>query len=381
MSLPIVIDMRSDTVTKPTKSMQAAMAGAQLGDDVFGDDPTINELQDMTAKLLGKEAGLFVPSGTMANLIAVLVHCDTRDSEVILGDKCHIHLYEQGGIASLGGVHSRTVTTLPDGTFDLKEVESKIRGDDVHYPVTKLICLENTHNACGGRVLTAEYTDQVGQLAAKYGLKVHIDGARLMNAAVKLGVEPAVLVKSAQSVSLCLSKGLGSPVGSVLVGDQLFVDKARRLRKRLGGGMRQAGVLAACGIISLKEMVGRLSEDHDNAAFLAQEISRIPGIKVDLASVESNLLYFELESALSDKISGAQLVQALAKIDTKSHSADESKEDPTATITNSGHDSISVLCTVSGNRLRWVMHYHITQQHCQLALAKLQRIVEQAHQA
>ncbi len=238
------IDLRSDTVTRPTPAMRQAMADAVVGDDVYGEDPTIRRLEEMVAARLGKEAAVFVPSGTMGNLVSVLSHCG-RGDELILGDQSHIFHYEQGGSAAVGGVHPRPLPNHADGTIDLNQIEDAIRSDNEHYPVTRLIALENTHNRCGGAVLTPEYVDSVGALAQAHGLKLHVDGARLWNAAVALHETPARLVAAADSVSVCFSKGLAAPVGSAVAGSHAFIRQARRMRKQVGGGMRQAGVLAA----------------------------------------------------------------------------------------------------------------------------------------
>jgi threonine aldolase len=250
-----IIDLRSDTVTLPTPAMRAAMAAAEVGDDVYREDPAINRLQELAAERMGKEAGLFVPSGTMGNLVAVLAHCG-RGDEVILGNLGHTFLFEAGGIAALGGVTPFTLPTQPDGTLRIEDIRAAIRSNDVHFPTTRLITLENTHNRCGGVPLSADYTDAVGQLAKENGLSLHLDGARIFNAAVALKTPAARLAQAADSVTFCLSKGLSAPVGSVLCGSQVFIERARRIRKQLGGGMRQAGVLAAAGIIALEQMVG-----------------------------------------------------------------------------------------------------------------------------
>ncbi len=259
MSNPI--DLRSDTVTKPTDAMRSAMASAEVGDDVYGEDPTVNRLEALAAEMLGKEAAVFVASGTMGNLISLLSH-GARGDEVILGDNAHIFYYEQGGMAAVGGMHPRTVPNLTDGTMALDALEHAIRSEDEHFPYSRIIALENTHNRCGGRVLTADYTDAVGALAHAHGMVLHIDGARLWNAAVAQNVTPARLAAAADSVTCCLSKGLAAPVGSVIAGSEPFIRRARRNRKLLGGGMRQAGVIAAAGIVALAEMYDRLAEDH-----------------------------------------------------------------------------------------------------------------------
>jgi threonine aldolase len=271
------IDLRSDTVTKPTPAMLEAMATAPVGDDVYGEDPTVTRLEAIVAELAGKEAAVFVPSGTMGNLIAVLSHCG-RGDEMILGDQSHIHFYEQGGTAALGGVHPRTLRNRADGTLDLREVEAAIRGDNEHFPVTRLVCLETTQNRCGGVVLPLDYMDAAGELAHRHGLPLHVDGARLWNAAVQLGVSPARLLQGADSASLCLSKGLAAPVGSVVVGSAAFIRKVRRNRKVVGGGMRQAGVIAAAGIVAVTAMVERLADDHENARALARGLAEIEGL-------------------------------------------------------------------------------------------------------
>nr|GMD86154.1 probable low-specificity L-threonine aldolase 1 [Ipomoea batatas] len=261
------VDLRSDTVTKPTEAMRAAMASAEVDDDVLGYDPTAQRLEAEIAKIMGKEAGLFVPSGTMGNLISVLTHCPIRGSEIILGDFSHIHIYENGGISTIGGVHPRTIKNNDDGTMDLDQIS-------------------------GGRCLSAEYTDKVGELAKKHGLKLHIDGARIFNASAALGVPPSRLVQAADSVSVCLSKGLGAPVGSVIVGSKTFIDRARIMRKTLGGGMRQLGVLCAAALVGLQEHVGKLEGDHKKAKTLAEGLNKISGLEVDMASVETNIVSF-----------------------------------------------------------------------------------------
>jgi threonine aldolase len=303
-----IIDMRSDTVTRPTPHMRAAMAAAEVGDDVYGEDPTINRLQEMAAERMGKEAGLFVPSGTMGNLAAVLAHCG-RGDEVILGNLGHTFLFEGGGIAALGGVHPFVLPTQPDGTLTLDDIRAAIRGDDPHYPVSRLVTLENTHNRCGGVPLTPLYMDQIGQLAQETGLKVHLDGARIFNAAVALGVPAARLAAAADSVTFCLSKGLCAPVGSVLCGSRDFIYKARRIRKQLGGGMRQAGVLAAAGIVALEEMVDRLDEDHCRARNLARGLSNIPGLAVKHEMPPTNMVFAALDERAD--LSAQQVVQQL----------------------------------------------------------------------
>ncbi len=293
-----IIDLRSDTVTQPTPAMREAMARAEVGDDVYGEDPTINHLQEIAAKMVGKEAGLFVPSGTMSNLTAVLVHC-TRGEEVILGNKAHTFLYEAGGISALGSVHSCQIPNQPDGTLALEDILAAIRPDDEHQPVTRLITLENTHNRCGGVALSVEYTQAVGRLAHEHDISLHLDGARLFNAAVALGVTANSLAAPADSVSICLSKGLCAPVGSVLCGSKEFIKRAHRIRKQLGGGMRQAGVLAAAGIVALENMVVRLVEDHRRAKLLAQGLAKIPGLYLKPENPQTNMVFVHLSDRIA----------------------------------------------------------------------------------
>lgn len=295
-----MIDLRSDTVTRPTEAMLEAMASAPLGDDVLGDDPTVIKLEQMAAERMGKQAALLTPSGTMANLIAVLTHCG-RGEEVILGNKSHTFVYETGGISAYGGVHPHTVTNQPDGTIKHDDIEAAVRPDNVHFPHTQLICLENTHNKCGGAVLKPDYLDAIGQLAQERNLAVHIDGARIFNASVALGCDVKELTRSSDSIAFCLSKGLSCPVGSVLCGTADFIAQARRIRKGLGGGMRQAGVLAAAGIVALETMIDRLAEDHAHAKALAKGLAAIDGVHIDLDSVQTNMVYFTLaDSAIAN---------------------------------------------------------------------------------
>jgi threonine aldolase len=293
------IDLRSDTVTVPTPAMREAMATAEVGDDVLGEDPTINRLEAMAAERVGKEAGLFVSSGTMGNLVSALTHC-ARGEEIIVGDHGHIFLFEAGSVSAVGGIHSRQVPNQPDATLDLAQVEAAIRPDDDHFPRTRLICLENTHNRCGGACLTPEYMRQVRALADRYQLKIHLDGARIFNAAVALGVDVRELTRDADSVSFCLSKGLSAPVGSLVCGPADFIHEARRARKVLGGGMRQGGVIAAAGVVALEHMVDRLADDHVNARRLAEGLADIPGIALDPSRVQTNIVYFDLEEGAPD---------------------------------------------------------------------------------
>ena len=292
------IDLRSDTVTQPTPEMREAMAEAEVGDDVYGDDPTVNRLEELAAEMLGKESALFVPSGTMGNLLALLVHCQ-RGDEMIVGNQSHIYLNEAGGMAALGGIQPCPVQNQHDGTLALDDILASIRTEDVHHPITRLICLENTQNIRGGVPLTPDYTRQVGEVARRNQLALHIDGARIFNAAAALDVPVKELVEPADSVMFCLSKGLVAPIGSMLVGSAPFIRRARHLRKMLGGGMRQVGVVAAAGIISLEKMTKRLSDDHLRAKKLADGLRQIKGLVVDSDSPYTNMVYLNLSEEVS----------------------------------------------------------------------------------
>lgn len=304
------VDLRSDTVTKPTPEMRELMAEAEVGDDVYRDDPTANKLETMAAEKLGKEAAIFVPSGTMGNLLALLVHCQ-RGDEVIVGDKSHIYLNEAGGMSALGGIQPFPIPNQKDGTLAIDDILASIRTEDVHHPITRLICLENTQNICGGVPLTVEYSRQVGEVARKNNLSLHIDGARIFNAAVAQDVDVKELTMPADSVMFCLSKGLASPIGSMLVGTEKFITRARHLRKMLGGGMRQVGIVAAAGILSLEKMTDRLMEDHERAKKIAEGLRQIKGIVVDEDSPHTNMIFLNLSEDVS--ISMQQIAESMKK--------------------------------------------------------------------
>ena len=289
-----VVDLRSDTVTKPTEGMLRCMCAAELGDDVFGDDPTVRRLEHRVAELLGKEAAVFVASGTMGNLIALGSHCEGRGEEVLCGKESHIFVYEQGGASSLMGIVFNTIQNQPDGTLDLEEVAKYMKPLDAHFAQAKVLALENTSNKLGGLVLPLDYMEKAGLFCQKHGLKLHVDGARLWNAAVYLRKEVKELVSWADSVNVCFSKGLGAPAGSVLVGSKEFIARARRLRKAVGGGMRQVGLLAAAGLYALDFHVDRLREDHENATRLAEGLREM---KLHVLPQHTNIVFFEVEDA------------------------------------------------------------------------------------
>ncbi len=306
-----MIDLRSDTVTIPTPEMRAAMAKAPVGDDVYGEDPTINRLEEMGAQMMGKEAGLFVPSGTMGNLAAILAHCG-RGDEVILGSKAHTFLYEAGGISALGGVHSCQIPNQTDGTLPIPSIVAAIRDENIHFPKTRLVSLENTQNRCGGVVLPLEYHQEVYALVHGRGILLHLDGARIFNAAVALGIPARKFADVSDSITFCLSKGLSAPVGSVLCGTADFIGRARRIRKQLGGGMRQAGILAAAGIVALETMIDRLAEDHRRAKTLAEGLTHLPGLTLDMGMPQTNMVFLRLTGG-EKQPSGAEIVARLKK--------------------------------------------------------------------
>jgi threonine aldolase len=315
---------------------------------VYGEDPTINRLEAMAAERLGKEKALFVPSGTMANLVCLLAHCG-RGDEAIMGHMAHTFLFEAGGSATVGSIHPRTIPNQSDGTLAVNDIEGAIRDpNNSHYPRTRLICLENSHNRCSGAVLHPGYMAHVRTLADRHGLAVHLDGARVFNAAVALGVEPKILAQDVDSVSFCLSKGLSAPVGSLVCGTEEFIRRAHRQRKVLGGAMRQAGVLAAAGIVALETMVDRLAEDHVHARQLAEGLSGLPGILVDPSRVQTNIVIFELAP---ETLTPGELVAGLAARGVK-------------------------MGAIGGRRLRAVTHHGIEANDIDRALAAMQAVME-----
>ena len=325
--------------------MREAIFHAELGDDVFGEDPTTNRLEKMAAERIGKEAAMMVASGTMGNLVCVLTHC-RRGEEVILGDRSHMFFYEAGSMSAVGGIHPHTVANQPDGTLRLEGIEGAIRASNVHFPRSRLICLENTHNRCYGSALTPSYMESVAKLAGERDLSVHLDGARVFNAAIALGVDVTELTCHADSVSFCLSKGLSSPVGSLICGSSQFIAEARRNRKVLGGGMRQSGIIAAAGITALEQMVDRLAEDHENAKRMAEGIARIPGLSIELNRIQTNIVYFDMAD---DGFSAGTLVKQLADRGIK-------------------------ILQVGPRRIRVVTHYGISAEDIDLTLAAMSKV-------
>ncbi len=293
------IDLRSDTVTKPTPEMRTVMAEAPVGDDVFGDDPTVNRLEEAAAAMFGKEAAIFAPSGTQTNLIALLSHCE-RGDEYIVGQTAHTYRYEAGGAAVLGSIQPQPLDLNPDGTFDLARVAQVVKPDDYHFARSRLLCVENTHN---GLALSMDYLPKVADCATTNGLNLHLDGARVFNAAVKCGVEVKEIAQYFDTISVCLSKGLGAPVGSVLCGDRQTISRARRWRKMVGGGMRQAGIIAAAGLFALEHNTRRLQADHDHARLLAEGLAEIDGYKVEYDQAQTNMVFV---SPPPEKVAGLQ---------------------------------------------------------------------------
>ncbi|CAL4174382.1 unnamed protein product, partial [Meganyctiphanes norvegica] len=358
----MVVDLRSDTLTKPSKGMKDAMMKASLGDDVYNEDPTCKELERRMAEYTGKEAALFVSSGTMGNLLSILSHCGRRGAEVLLGDQTHIFLAEQGGMAQFGGVQANNLSTNPNGTFDLNEVISRIRGDDIHLPSTDLICVENTHNKCGGKVLPQDWIDQLGIVAHSMKIPLHMDGARLINAAVATGETPAKILANCDTASVCFSKGLGTPVGSVIVGPQEFITKAHRLRKALGGGMRQVGVLAAAALYALDNNVDRLAEDHKHAQLLAKAVTSMQSCSVKAFSeeVHTNIFLAHLDT---DIISPQKFCSRLATVSDQE-------------VSELG-EAVVIKANAWPGKVRMVLHHDIGSDQVEAAVAKLKYVIQE----
>jgi len=307
-----MIDLRSDTVTLPTPAMREAMCHAEVGDDVYHEDPTINRLEEMAAERLGKEAAIFVPSGTMGNAASILAHAG-RGEAVIVGNQSHIYHYEVGGASTLGGSPMVVVQTDPDGMLDPHDILINIAdGSDEHSAPSALLCIENTHNRCGGTVLNLEQVEQLSSLAHTHGLKVHMDGARVFNAAIALGIQVKALVQTVDSVMFCLSKGLSAPVGSMVAGKRDFIERVHRMRKLLGGGMRQAGVIAAAGIVALEQMVNRLEEDHETSKQLAHGLADYPQIDINVDRVQTNMVMFSVRNSRNEPMGEIETMQFLS---------------------------------------------------------------------
>src|SRR5574338_97711 len=343
-----MVDLRSDTVTLPTASMRRAMADAEVGDDVYGEDPTVNRLEALAAERMGKEAALFVASGTMGNLISVLTHVG-RGQEVILGDQSHIFIHEAGGASALGGAVYHPVPNQEDGTLAVEDLAGAIRSTDIHYAQPGLICLENTHNRRGGAVLTPEYVGRVASFAHDHGLPLHLDGARIFNASIAARRPVTDWTRHATSVQFCLSKGLAAPAGSIIAADRALIAKARRQRKMLGGGMRQVGILAAAGIIALTEMVDRLAEDHANAEELARDLAAIDAVTLDPPHVQSNIVIFTVPRSVS--------VDAFVA---------------------SAKEQGVLVSGVGGQRVRAVTHYGISRADCKKAASVIGTVISRS---
>ena len=348
-----VVDMRSDTVTTPTASMSKAMALAVVGDDVFGDDPTVKALEKRVAGLFGKEAALFVPTGTMGNLISIMAHCWERGSEYIVGDAAHIYIYEQGGSAQFGGAHPRALRNMADGTIgDVSTICAAIRPSDQHFPITKVVALENTHNLMGGKVLSREYCEAVGAAVHERGVQLHVDGARIWHAAEALGATLAEVAQPADSLSVCMSKALGAPAGSLVVGSSELIAKGRRLRKGLGGTMRQTGVLAAAGLSALDEILPRLADDHAHARRLSDGLA---SLGFEVVPPETNLVYFGLTPGASHPFTAAELVTACAREGVR----------------------FLALPGSTPNRMRMVCHHQVSRESVERALEVIRRACEE----
>ncbi|XP_050520507.1 uncharacterized protein LOC126893967 [Daktulosphaira vitifoliae] len=362
-----IIDLRSDTVTRPDIKMRQAMFEAEVGDDGYGEDPTVNRLENRAAQLFQKEAAIFLPSGLMGNLVSMIVHSKHRGSEVIVGSKSHILLWEQGGASQIGSLQLREVKNLPDGTFDILDLNEKLRPEspDPHEPYTSVVCIENTHNTCGGTVLPLKWIDELSNKLKKEKIPLHMDGARVFNAAVSLGVPVSRIVRDCDSVTFCLSKGLGSPIGAVLVGSKSFIQQARRTRKVLGGAMRQAGVIAAAGLYALENCVERLADDHRRAKSIACAIQEIasPNFTCNLNLVQSNMLIININVS---KVNVSDFIQKLLLID---------KNELLDSNLNKTHSTIVKVSQLSSDSVRIVLHKDISEQDVNIAIEKLKYVI------
>ena len=363
-----VVDLRSDTVSMPTDEMLKAMTEAKLGDDVYGEDPTVSALERKSAALLGKEAAIFVPSGTMGNLIAVLVHCNKRGSEVIVGEESHVFLYEQGGSAQFGGVQLNPIPNNPDGTFCLDKFKRKFRFYDQHEPITSLAIVENTHNMCGGKVIPLEWLDEFTKICRERKIPFHMDGARLFNAAACLSVPAARICRDFDSVNICLSKSLSAPIGSVLVGSSAFIEQARRMRKALGGGMRQVGVLGAAGIVALDTVVPKLYDDHQRLRRIADAIDKLnsPYVTVDVKNLHTNICMIRCRGL--DNFTPEEFCQRLLQV----------REDEIANgVTDQNGNGIVIKASARDWQfMRIVIYHQITDELTDLAIKKFKYCIE-----
>lgn len=363
-----IIDLRSDTVSQPTALMRLAMANAIVGDDVFGEDPTVIALEAKCAKLFEKEGAIFVPSGTMGNLISIMVHCNRRGQEAIVGDLSHVFLYEQGGAASIGGVLLNPIRNHDDGTFSLEEFRQKIRDIDLHEPETRLAIIECTHNMCGGKVPSLQWMDEFVKICNQHNVAKHMDGARIFHAATYLKVPVAQLVRDFDSVTFCLSKSLCAPVGSIILGSKKFIQEARRVRKALGGGMRQVGILAAAGIVALDEIMPKLHEDHYRLAEIARGIDEMksPFVTVDIDKVQTNILIIGLTETA--KYSSDYLVKRLAEV--------HEDELQNGITDSNGNGIILKVLSRDCRFIRIVVYHHISDDLVTLAVKKLQYCIK-----
>lgn len=350
MPLKGKIDLRSDTFTEPTPAMRTAMSTCEVGDDVWELDETVKELEQLGAQILGKEASIFLPSSVMANLIAVMAHTTGRGEEILIGDKSHISLYEQGNVSTIGAVHARTVKNFDDGTFDIDELKLKIRpAGNVHFPKTSLVCLESSHNMCGGAAVPHAFIRDVKAAIQAHDIRMHVDGARLFNATTALGIRPAEYVQDADSVNICLSKGLAAPIGALLAGSRTFIAKARMLRKALGGGMRQAGVIACCGVLALNDMVGRLGDDHANAMLLFEGLAKIDGVQI--RKPDTNIVKFSL---CPKKFANANLGGLVKELEKR---------------------NVFMITVDEGRAVRAVTHVHITKADIEETITATQAVL------
>ncbi|XP_043472321.1 L-allo-threonine aldolase [Leptopilina heterotoma] len=352
-----LVDLRSDTISKPSKSMRKAMSLAEVGDDVFGEDPTVKRLEEHAAMLVGKEAAIFVTSGTMGNLIAIMNHCNIRGCEAYCGEDSHVMLHEQGGAAQIAGVTLCPLPNNTDGTFDLKKLQSKIKGDRQHEPISKLVIVENTFN---GKIVPQSWINELSSITKKHSLKLHMDGARIWNASIASKIAVKDIVSHFDSVTFCLSKGLGAPAGSLLCGSKSFIENARSIRKVLGGGMRQVGILAAAGLIALKEIVPSLHNDHRRTYAIAKAINDLNSkiITVNLDEVQTNMLFVKISS---DKITSRDFVQRLK-------------------TTNSNHDDDKIIVrgmALTPHSARFVLYYEIDDEMVSAAIRKFSYVIKE----